>query len=48
MVAVRPLLVTIQILSSLASKYYEKEALLVDPLHLWSLLSKWSGALHFI
>ncbi|XP_039729276.1 uncharacterized protein LOC120611035 [Pteropus medius] len=40
MVAVRPLLVTIQILSSLASKYYEKEALLVDPLHLWSLLSE--------
>lgn len=36
---------------SLASKYYEKEALLMDPVDgpiLASLLGKWSSALNFI
>ena len=50
---VRPLLVTIQtcLSFSLTSKYYEKEALLMDPVDgpiLASLLGKWSRALSFI
>ena len=49
----RPLLVTIQtcLSFSLTSKYYEKEALLMDPVDgpiLASLLGKWSRALSFI
>lgn len=40
----------LRVLSSLASKYYEKEALLMDPVDgpiLASLLGKWPGALSF-
>lgn len=49
----RSLLVTIQtcLSFSLTSKYYEKEALLMDPVDgpiLASLLGKWSRALSFI
>lgn len=49
----RSLLVPIQtcLSFSLASKYYEKEALLMDPVDgpiLVSLLGKWSRALSFI
>lgn len=49
----RPLVVTVQtcLPFSLASKYYEKEALLMDPVDgpiLASLLGKWSSALSII